>query len=190
LTKAPTTFDGPLHRTWQRTSADPVCMPATIGLGRLKALTSPPPWVAYKLPWGDLGRHAAIQPSSAAPHAPAINFFLLNSVFTLDYLRTLGAQSSVSILCPSKTIVTSIVTSLFRQAVTMRGDALRIAAWSLVFLFPTLVLGPHRAGAPSSTVKAETEATIDLRTRGELRELANRVVAASLARPRETATRK
>ena len=42
--------------------------------------------------------------------------------------------------------MTSTVTSLFRQAVTIRGDTPRTAGWSLVFLFPTLVLGPHRPG--------------------------------------------
>ena len=75
---------------------------------------------------GDLARAASSQPNNAAPHALAINFCLLNPAFTMEHLRTSGAQSSVSIPGPAKALmVTSTVTSLFRQAiVTMRGAAL------------------------------------------------------------------
>jgi hypothetical protein len=65
----------------------------------------------------------------------------------------------------------------------MRGEALRTTAWSLVFLFPTLVLEPHRPRAPSSAAKAETEARDDLWQRGKLSELVNMAIAAKLDRP-------
>jgi hypothetical protein len=128
----------------------------------------------------DLAREVAAHPLQAAPHAPAINFCLLNPAFTMNQLRTSGAQSSTSIPSPSRTPITSTVTSLFRQAVSMRGESLRTVVWSLVFLFPTLVLGPHRSEAPSSVVKAETEARVDLWQRGELNALASRAAAAKL----------
>ena len=117
---------------------------------------------------GDIARDSATQVNPATPHAPAINLCVLNPTFTMEHLRTSRAQSASSIPSPSKALVTSIVTSLFRQVVTMRGDALRSAAWSLVFLFPTFVLGPHRPRAPSLEVKAETQARVDLWQRGEL----------------------
>jgi hypothetical protein len=80
----------------------------------------------------------------------------------MDHLRTSGAQSVAAIPGPANAKVTSIVTSLFRQDATIQGDTLRTVAWSLVFLFPTLVLGPHRPGAHSSAVKAAAEAQISL----------------------------
>jgi hypothetical protein len=110
---------------------------------------------------GDIARDAATQVNPAAPHAQAINFCVFNPTFMMEHLRMSRAQSASSILGPSKALVRSILTSLFRQAVTMRGDALHSAAWSLVFIFPTLVSGPHRPGAPSSAVKTETQAMVD-----------------------------
>jgi hypothetical protein len=98
----------------------------------------------------------------------------------VDHLRTSGAQFAASILGPSKALITITASTLFLQVVTMRGDALHTVARSLVFLFPTLVLVPHRAGSPSSSAKAETEAKIVFCQRGELRELTSKVVAARL----------
>jgi hypothetical protein len=97
----------------------------------------------------DLAREAPTHPHPVAPHAPAIYFCLTNPTFTMDYLRTSGEQTSASLQGPCRSLVTSVVTSLFQQAVSTREDNLRTAVWSLVFLFPTLVLGPHRPGAPS-----------------------------------------
>jgi len=131
----------------------------------------------------DIARAAEAAPHPQAPHAPAINFCLANPSFTMEHLRTSGLQTSTAVPGPSRALITSTVTSLFRQAVSMRGEALRSAAWSLVFLFPTLVLGPHRPGAASSAVKAETEARIDLWHRGKLNELANRALAAKREHP-------
>ena len=132
---------------------------------------------------GEIAREAAAQPSPAVPHAPAINVCLLNSEFIVEHIRTSGAQSAASIPYPSKALITTIVSALFRRPVTMRGDALRTDVWFIVFLFSTPVLGPHRARAPSSPAKADTKARIDLGQRGEPRELANMTVAARLARP-------
>jgi len=109
----------------------------------------------------------------------------LNPNFTMDHLRTSGLQSSASLRGPSRALVTTMVKSLFRQALTTRGEALRIDAWSLVFLFPTLVLGPHRPGAPSSAVKAKTDARIDLWQRGDLTALASMAVATRMDLPRK-----
>jgi hypothetical protein len=132
---------------------------------------------------GDLAMNTSSQPNNAAPRAPAINFCLLNPAFTMILLRTSSTQSSALIVSQAKALVTSTVTSLFRQTVTMREDALRTATWSLVFLFPTLVLGPHRPGAPSSVVKVETEARTSLWQRGQLLALASRAATARMERP-------
>ena len=43
-----------------------------------------------------------------------------------------------------------------------------------MFMFPTLVLGPQKAGAASSTVKAEINAKLDLLNSGQMDELAAR----------------
>ena len=107
-------------------------------------------------------RAAETSPNMQTPHAPAIHFCLANPSFTMEHLRTSGLQTSTTLPGPSRALITSTVTSLFRQAVTMRGEAMCSTAWSHVFLFPTLVLGPHRPGAASSSVKSETEARIDL----------------------------
>jgi hypothetical protein len=72
----------------------------------------------------------------------------------------------------------------------MRGEALRTAALYLVFLFPTLVFGPHRPGAPSSAVKAKAEARVDLWQRGELIALASRAAAAKLNLPQRNRSKK
>ena len=81
-------------------------------------------------------------------------------------------------------------TALFKLAVTTRGDALRTAAWDAVYLFPIMVLGPHRPRAPSSAVKAETELRLDLGHHNDLQELANRAMTARLARPANTRSKK
>jgi hypothetical protein len=67
----------------------------------------------------NLAREASSQPNNAAPHGFAINFCLLNPAFTMDHLRTSDAHSVASIPGPAKALVTSIVTSHFRQVVTM-----------------------------------------------------------------------
>ena len=56
----------------------------------------------------------------------------------------------------------------------------------LVFLFPTLVLGPHRQRSPSSVLKTEITARLDLWHRGDLTELAQRAVAMRMASPKST----
>jgi len=131
---------------------------------------------------GDIATHAVAHPFPVVPLAPVVNFCLLNPSYTVEHLRTSGAQFAASSPGPAKTIVTTIITSLFRQAVTMKGEALRTYVWSLVFLFPSIVLGPHQSGAPSSAVKAETEARLDLWRRGQLPEVARSAVAAIQAR--------
>ena len=65
----------------------------------------------------------------------------------------------------------------------MRGEDLRTTSWALVFIFPFLVLDPHRAGASSSTIKARTKARLNLWHREDLPELARRDVAPKVAHP-------
>ena len=57
---------------------------------------------------------ATVQPNMVAPHAPTINFCLMNPTFTMEHLRTSGAQYASSIPSSSKALVTSTFTSLFR----------------------------------------------------------------------------
>jgi hypothetical protein len=49
----------------------------------------------------DIARDEAAQPNPQMPHAPAIIFCLANPSFTMEHLRTFGAQSSTSIPGPS-----------------------------------------------------------------------------------------
>ena len=139
---------------------------------------------------GDISRAAETAPNLQAPLASAIHFCMANPSFATEHLRIAGLQTSTTIPGPSRALSTSTVASLFRQAVTMRGEALRLDAWSLVFLFPTLDLGPHRPGAASSAVESETEARIDLWQRGKLIELANRALSAKLEHPPSTRSKK
>ena len=128
----------------------------------------------------DIAAQAAEQPPPDLPHAPTVNFCRVNPAFTQDHLRTSWTQSASTLPGPAKANIIMESTTLFKLAVTTRRDALRTFAWDAVHLFPTLVLGPHRQGAPSSAVKAETELKLNLLHRGDLQELANRAVAARL----------
>jgi hypothetical protein len=67
-----------------------------------------------------------------------------------------------------------VVTELFNKAADVRREALREAAWDVLFLFPTLVLGPQKPGASSSTVISEVAARLDLWKKGHLDILAAR----------------
>jgi hypothetical protein len=49
----------------------------------------------------------------------------------------------------------SIIADLITKVATPIGEVLREATSDALFLFPTLVLGPHKLGAMSSTVKGE-----------------------------------
>jgi hypothetical protein len=61
---------------------------------------------------------------------------------------------------------------LLTNAHSSRGTILRDAAQETLLIFPTLILGPPRLGASSSSVKTEVTARLDLWRRGELLELA------------------
>ena len=127
----------------------------------------------------DKTTQVVVQPLPDLSRAPTLNFCRLNPNFTRDYLRTSGTQFATSLPGQFKAWIPTECTSLFRLAVTTRVDALRTVAWDLVHLFPTLVLGQHRLRAPSSAVKVETVARLDLLHCGDLQKLANRAVAAN-----------
>jgi hypothetical protein len=65
-----------------------------------------------------------------------------------------------------------------------------MTALNMVFMFPFLVLGPHRLEASSSNVKAETKTCLHLWHKGSLVELASQAVVAWLAQPVNTKTKK
>jgi hypothetical protein len=67
-----------------------------------------------------------------------------------------------------------IITGLLNKATITRGEVLRETAWDALFLFSTLVLGPHKPGAASSTVKTEVAARLDLWNKGKFEKLSIR----------------
>ena len=138
----------------------------------------------------DIAALAAVHPIPGLPHAPAVTYCHTTPGFATEHLRLSGTLSAASLPGPCRELITAECVKLFRLAVSTRGDALRTAAWDAVHLFPTLVMGPHRAGAPSSAVKAEVLSRLDLWHRGDLPELARRAVAARLARPANSRSKK
>ncbi len=161
-------------------------VPYRTALGNWTVPTSLPPWEEFRQPWEILRGHRRW--CRSCRHRMPLPF--TSPSFTMEHLRTSGLHTSTTIPGPSRALITSTVTSLFRQAVTMRGEAPRSVAWSLVFLFPTLVMGPHRPGVASSAVRSETEARIDLWQRGKLSELASKVLSAKLEHPPSTRSKK
>jgi hypothetical protein len=138
----------------------------------------------------DIATRAATQTNPVATYIPFVNFCLLNPAFIVEHLRMSGAQFAASLPNPTKTLVTATITSLFCKAVPMRVEEIRTITWAMVFLFPSLFLGPQRPGAPSSAVKEETKARLNLWHRGDLLELARRAVAARLLRPTNAISKK
>jgi hypothetical protein len=77
-------------------------------------------------------------------------------------MKLSGCQSAVAIPKPSTAALLRVVTDLCDKAADTRGEVLREAAWDALFLFPTLVLGPHKFVISSSVVKTEVAARLDL----------------------------
>jgi hypothetical protein len=92
-------------------------------------------------------------------------------------MKLSGCQSAVAIPKPSIAALLPVVTDLCNKAADIRGEVLREAAWDALFLFPTLVLGPHKPGISSSAVKLEVAARLDLWNRGLLDVLADKAKA-------------
>ena len=115
------------------------------------------------------------------PHAAAVEFCRENPAFTPIHLRTSGCQSVAALPNPYLQQMLPCLPEIFTKAATNRGDAQWEAVWGALFLFPTLVLGPHKVGAASSTVKTEIADRLDFWNRGQLEELAIR--AKSFRRP-------
>jgi len=77
------------------------------------------------------------------------------------HMKMSGCQSAVAIPKPCIAAMLPVVTDLYNKAADIRAEVLREAAWDALFLFPTLVLGPHKPCA-SSVVKSEVAARLDL----------------------------
>jgi hypothetical protein len=98
----------------------------------------------------------------------------VNHGFTPIYLRTSCCQSSPSLPKPCQQKLVHNIADLFAKVADTRGEILREAAWDALFLFRTLVLGPQKPGASSSSVKAEITTRLDLWNKGKLNALAAR----------------
>ena len=122
-------------------------------------------------------RVARSAPHSVPPHSAAVEFCSQHPSFTPLHMRESGCLSAVAIPTPSLAALLPVATDLFNKAADTRGENLREAAWDALFLFPTLVLGPQKPGASSSSVRAEIASRLDLWSRGQLDVLATRARA-------------
>jgi len=121
--------------------------------------------------------HAATDPTIVPMSFAAIAFCLANADFTSHHMRTSGLLSAATLPTPSLSQLIPFIKDLLERAHSTRGVLLRDDAQEALFLFPTLVLGPQRPGASSSSVRAETTARLDLWHRGLIPELTARAKA-------------
>ena len=126
---------------------------------------------------------AATNPASAPVNSSAIAFCLAIADYTCLHMRTSGMQSTTALPTPSLSTLTPAIQDLLERAHSTRGVLLRDAAQEALLLFPTLVLGPQRLGASSSSVKAEIIARLDLWRRGHIPELTTGAKAQARLRP-------
>ena len=98
-------------------------------------------------------------------------------------MRTYGTQSAAAILAHALNILTPVIVDLLSRAHSTQGFVLRDATVETLLLFPTLVLGPRRPGASSSSVRIDVVTMLDLWRRGDLHELARRAKALACQRP-------
>jgi hypothetical protein len=98
-------------------------------------------------------------------------------------MRTSGLQPAAALPTPSLDQLTPVIQDLLERAHSTRGVLLRDAPQEALLLFPTLVLGPQRHGASSSSVKSEITARFDLWRRGLIPELTARAKAQAQLRP-------
>jgi len=99
-------------------------------------------------------RQAATYPASAPVNSAAIAFCQANADFTSFHMRTSCLQSAAALSTPSLDQLTPIIQDLLERAHSTRGVLLRDAAHVALLLFPTLILGPQRPSASSSTWNA------------------------------------
>jgi hypothetical protein len=110
-------------------------------------------------------------PSSAPLNTAAITLCQAHPEFTAKHMKTSRAQSAAALPALALTMLLPVVTNLIeRSAYLTRGIQLRDDAQEALLPFPALVLGPHRLGATSSSVKTEVDARLDLWRRSLLNE--------------------
>jgi hypothetical protein len=90
-----------------------------------------------------------------------ITFCSANLDFTATRMRTSGMQSTVALPALDLSVFFLVITDLLTRAHSTREVSLRDASQEALLLFPTLVLGPHRLGASSSSVRTEVAARMD-----------------------------
>jgi hypothetical protein len=135
-----------------------------------------------------LNSQARLDPNSAPMHSAAIQICVKNPYFTATHMRTSGAQTTATAIpAPALSILTNVIADLLSRDCTARGTVLRDATQEVFLLFPTLVSGPRRHGASSSSVKSEVDAKLDLWRKCHIDELA--ICAKAQARARPTSTR-
>jgi hypothetical protein len=106
---------------------------------------------------------ANADPSSVPTNSAAVTFWLNNAEFSKNHMRTSGLRSTSALPSPALSILTPIIIyDLVHRAHSTTGVLLRDAAHEALMLFPTLVLGPKRPGASSTSVKNEVKAKLDL----------------------------
>jgi hypothetical protein len=105
---------------------------------------------------------------SVPVNSTAIQLGSVNLDFTTSHIRISGIQSAATLHGPGFALLPLVIADMFHKAHSIRGPALRDAALETLLLFPTLVIGPQRPSASSSSVKTEVTPRLDLWWRGEL----------------------
>ena len=82
--------------------------------------------------------------------------------FTPIHLRTSSCQYAAALPKHCREELLPLITDLVNKAATSGGEVLRKAVWDALFLFPTLVLDPHKPGAALTTVETEIVVRLDL----------------------------
>ena len=103
--------------------------------------------------------------------------------FTATHMKTSRAKFAVALHAPPLTALLLLITYRAERAHSTRGTLLRDATQEALLVFPTLVFGPQRPGATSSSVKMEVNARLDPWHRGLLDDLVIRDKAQARARP-------
>ena len=127
--------------------------------------------------------HAHRDPTSAPMNSAAFTFCATNSTFAKMHIRTSVTQIAASLPAHALDTLMQVIADLFSGTHSTRGVALRDVVLEALLLFPTLVLGPRRLGASSSSVRTEVAARLDLWRREDLYKLAKRAKALASQRP-------
>jgi len=113
-------------------------------------------------------------PTSAPMNSAVITFCVASPTFTEIHMRTSRTLFAAALPAPALDTLMPVIADLLSRAQSTWGVGPHDAALEVILLLRTMVLGPQRPCASSSSVRTEVVARLDLWRRGDLRELARR----------------